>query len=152
MDDQKRQDILDAIKAGGGTCRGIARDHNVNDKTVRNIAKAAGITDPFPRGQTEKATRARTIDMAANRSLKATALLEDFDRLRERAWSEYEIVVGSKDGADIVTLKLPPLRDVQAAYTSMAMCIDKHRVLVDMDRDPEGLAAVDAWLRGITGQ
>lgn len=135
MDDTKRQAILDDIKAGGNSCRGIARKHGVSDRVVRKIADENHVADPWSRAQTEKATRARTLDMAANRTAKAAVLLEDFDRLRERAWSPYQVVVNTAEGPDIVTLKLPPLRDAQAAYTSMAICIDKHLALVKHDSD-----------------
>lgn len=135
LDDETRAAILNDIRAGQKSCRGIARQHNVSDATVRKIAKDNNITDAFSRANTEKATRARVADMASIRTAKAAVLLEDFDRLRERAWSEYQVVVGGREGAEIVDLKLPPLRDAQAAYTSMAICIDKHLALVKHDSD-----------------
>lgn len=133
LDDETRAAILEDIQAGEKSCRGIARDHSVSRTTVSKIAKDASVAHAFERQKTEKATRARVADMASVRTTKAVVLLEDFDRLRERAWSPYQVVVGTKDGADIVTLKLPPLRDAQAAYTSMAICIDKHLALVKHD-------------------
>ncbi|MEV3925135.1 hypothetical protein [Actinomadura coerulea] len=39
-------------------------------------------------------------------------------------------------------------RDYAAAY---GVFIDRHLRLVEVDADQHGLAAVDAWLRGITG-
>jgi hypothetical protein len=149
LDPQKRAAILDDIKAGG-TCRGIARKHEVSDASVRKIAKDAGITDAFSRAQTENATRARTADMKAQRAQLAADLLADAQRLRERAWSPSQVVVGTKDGADIVTLDLPPLRDTREAYTAIGIAIDKHGKLGEMDAD-HGVGEAKAMLTDLMG-
>jgi hypothetical protein len=134
--DHKRTQILASIRAGEETCRGIARHHNVSDATVRKIAKDAGITDAFTREQTKAATRARVVDMAARRARIAEDLLDDVARLRERAWSEYPVVVNTSDGPEVIHLPRPPLRDVQAAYTSVGIAMDKHLGITRHDADP----------------
>lgn len=136
--DDVRSSILASIEAGEKGRNAIARDHGVSADTVGRIADAAGIVDPFVRTRTENATRARQADLAARRAQIADMLLEDAERMRERAWAEYPVVVTSQQGAEVITLDQPPLRDAQAAYTSIAICLDKHLALVRHDGDAGG--------------
>lgn len=136
--DSTRAAILADIRTGEKGCRAIARDHAVSEGTVRNIAEEAGIMDAFSRVNTENATRARQSDMAARRAQIAEMLLDDIQRLRDRAWEPYDVVTNTQDGAEITTLPLPPLRDAQAAYTSIAISLDKHLALVRHDGDAGG--------------
>lgn len=126
------------IEAGEKGRNAIAREHGVSAQTVSNIADDAGMHGAFSRLQTENATRARQADLAARRASIAQMLLEDAERMRERAWAEYPVVVTSQQGAEVVTLEQPPLRDAQAAYTSIAICLDKHLALVRHDGDAGG--------------
>lgn len=134
ISDAKRAAIADDIRAGG-TCRGIATKHSVSADSVRRIAAAENIPDPFVRTATESATRARVADLAAMRAQLAADLLADTQRLRQRAWESYQIVQNTKDGPVVVDLERPPLRDVQAAYTSIAIAADKSAMLVRQDSD-----------------
>lgn len=72
LPDDKRAAILADIKAGTGTCRGIARKHGVSRSTVSKIASDAGLTDAFGRQQTKAATEARIADAAAERASLST--------------------------------------------------------------------------------
>lgn len=123
-----------AIRAGG-TCRGIAREQGVSPDTVRRIAKAANVNEPFARTNTQNATRAKVADMAARRTVIAGALLDDIDRLRERAWSQYKLPVSSEAGTYLLTLDLPPLGEVRNAYAAVGICADKHLAFVRHDAD-----------------
>ncbi|MEV7011564.1 winged helix-turn-helix domain-containing protein [Streptosporangium sp. NPDC051022] len=134
LDDKTRAAILNDIRVDEKSCRGIAREHGVDPGTVSRIAKQAGITDAFQRGKTKKATEAAQADAASDRASLATASLVVAKRALKRM-----------DEA----LPQASARDAAVAF---GIAVDKHRQLVEMDRDPEGLAAVDAWLRGITGQ
>lgn len=136
--DNVRTAILADIQAGEKGCRAIARDHGVSPDTVSQAARDAGILDAFGRTQTETATRARQADLAARRAQIAELLLDDIERLRDRAWEPYQVVTSSQHGAEITTLPLPPLRDAQAAYTSIAISLDKHLALVRHDGDTGG--------------
>ena len=124
IDAAKREAITADIKAGKPRNQ-IARDHGVSAGTVTNIAKAAGITGAFDRSNTAKATRAKQFDAAAARAQLVVDLYGDAQRFRARGWSQYTQVVGGPGGAELVTTKLPPLRDQQSAYTSLAICVDK---------------------------
>lgn len=134
LDPAKRAAILADIRAGGHSCRGLARKHGVSDHAVRKIAAQEGIENAWSRAQTEKATAARAADNAAERATLAAESLTAAQAALRRT---------------VEALPEASARDAAVAY---GILVDKHRALVDMDRDPEGLAAVDAWLRGITGQ
>jgi transposase-like protein len=129
----KRAAIIETIKAGGKSTRQIAKEHGVGHVTVTKIAQQAGLTDAFDRTQTEKATAAKAADCRARREQLKADLLDDAERLRERAWSEYKVVVGTPTGAQIVSLDLPPLQDVRAAYAALSIAVDKHVKLEQYD-------------------
>ena len=141
---QKRAAVLAAIKAApttGASLRSIAEKHGVSTGTVRNIAKAAGIEDAFDRSQTAAATAARSIDCRAAREKLKEDLLADAQKLRDRAWSRYESVIGTPRGAETVSLKLPPLADVRAAYAAIGIALDKSVRLEQYDTSDNADAA-----------
>lgn len=133
---EARQAIVADIESGQKSARQIASDHGVSPSTVHKISRDAGLEESFERSNTENATRAHVADMAAQRAQLAQAMLDDAHKLRERAWSEYQAIANGPDGPTTVTLDLPPLRDTQAAYTSMGIALDKHLALVRHDADP----------------
>jgi hypothetical protein len=121
----KRNAIIEDIRAGMKSRNQIARDHGVSVGSVTNIAKAAGVPGAFDRSQTENATRAREVDCKALRAQLKVDLLNDAQRFRKRSWEPYQVVVGTPEGAEIVTLDLPPLPDARAAYTAIGIAVDK---------------------------
>lgn len=149
---KKRAAILADIKAGQKSRNAIARDHGVSTSTVSGIASSEGLTDAFDRSGTEAATRARVIDCKAAREQLKADLLADAQRFRERAWSPYQVVVSTPEGAEVVTLDLPPLTEARAAYTAIGIAIDKSLRLEQHDSGEGGLTAVDEWLRGMLGE
>lgn len=128
---EKRAAILDSIKAGG-TRNAIARQHDVSPSTVSKVASENG--HAFDRAQTKHATAASVADTSSRRA----ALAERLIRLAELSMDQAIAELGEASARD--------------AAVVLGIAVDKHRALIDMDRDPEGLAAVDAWLRGVTGQ
>jgi hypothetical protein len=131
---QKREAILADIRAGEKSLTQIASDHQVGKATVSTMAKKAGITNAFDRSQTERATQAHAADARARRAKLALELLDDVDKLRQRAWSSYEVVMDSRAaGPQHVTLDLPPLPEVRAAYAAIGVAIDKHTRLDQYD-------------------
>lgn len=143
LDASKRAAILTDIKAGKLSRNAIARAHGVSSSTVTKLARDTGDATAFDRSQTEKATRAVEIDNRARRAIIAAELLNDVAHLRERAWSPYTVVVGTAQGAQKVTLDLPPLGDVRSAYTSIGIVLDKHLAL-DRHDNSGGAGADDA--------
>lgn len=138
IDPSKREAIVAALRAGPETsCRGLARQFGVSDATVRSIAKDAGLAGVFSRAQTEKATQAAMIDNAAVRAATSRRWLGMTNKLLD--WTE--------DPA-----QLPgSASDVKNLLTAAAIAFDKHLKAELFDGEHEGLAAVDAWLRGVTG-
>lgn len=131
ISDETRAAIIDDVKAGKARNE-IARDRDVSAGSVTNIAHAAGLS--FDRSATRNATSASVADSASRRAALAERLIVLAELSMEQTIRE---------------LRKASSRD---AATVMGIAIDKHRALIDMDRDPEGLTAVDAWLRSLTGQ
>jgi hypothetical protein len=139
--DDIRAAILTDIRAGTLSRNAIARKHGVGAATVTKLAKATGDATTFDRSQTQKATRAVEADSRSRRAQLAADLLDDAARLRARAWEAYTVVVGTAQGAETVTLELPPLGDVRSAYTAVGIVVDKHLAL---DRhDSTGMTGAD---------
>lgn len=131
---EKREAVLAAIRAGGKSLNQIAKDCGVAKATVSKIAKEAGLTDAFDRSRTEAATKAHAIDARARREALKDKLIEDAERLRQRAWERYEVVVDNRQlGPQTMTLDLPPAQDVRAFYAAIGLAIDKHCRLEQYD-------------------
>lgn len=152
------QDLRNAITAdikAGKKRNQIARDHHVSGSTVTKIATQ--LTDAegqpvgdFDRSQTEKATRAKRFDSAAARAQLVEDLYGDAQRFRARGWAPYTQIVSGPAGAELVTTKMPPLRDQQSAYTSLGICVDKAAKLEAADAS-DGSASAKSLL-GQIGQ
>lgn len=128
--DQERARVAQ-LHADGLNCRQIADEIGRARSTVSGIARALGLA--FDRAQTETATTARQVDAKARRAQLADRALDTADEMERRA-------LAADTGRDA--------RDYAAAY---GVFIDRHIRLSEVDADQQGLAAVDAWLRGITG-
>lgn len=148
LPDKKRAAILADIRAGEKGRNEIARDHDVSTSTVTNVAKGAGIETAFDRTATAKATRAREADCKALREQLKIDMLEDAQRLRQRAWAPYQVVVSTPQGADVVTLEHPPLSEVRSAYTAIGIAIDKSIVLERHDT-VDGAAGAKSMLANL---
>ncbi|TDD77725.1 helix-turn-helix domain-containing protein [Actinomadura rubrisoli] len=119
------------LHAQGKSRNAIAKAIGRAQSTVTKIA--ADLDLSFDRSRTEAATEARQTDAKARRVQLADLALDDAHAMRRRA-------LDSDTGRDA--------RDYAAAY---GVFIDRHLRLSEVDADQQGLAAVDAWLRGITG-
>lgn len=140
LSDELRAAVLADIKTGGKSARQIGSAHGVSDASVRRIAKDEGLVDAWSRDKTVKATRARVADNAAKRTQLQSDLLDDAQRLRKRAWEPYEIPLAGPQGIETITLDLPPLGEVRAAYTSIGIIVDKDRAY---ERDKSGADGTD---------
>lgn len=131
---EKCEAILASVRAGGKSVRAIAKEHGVAPTTVSELAKRHGVHDAFDRSQTEAATQAHAADCRLLREQLKAELLDDAQKLRKRAWSEYEVVLDSRvAGPTTITLKLPPLADVRAAYAALGIALDKSMRLEQYD-------------------
>lgn len=147
LDPAKRDAIAQAIRDGGKRNE-IARQHDVSPSTVTGIAKQEGLTDAFDRTQTKRATEARNADLASRRAELATKLMDRAFWLEAQIDQERPYIARSKDGVEVI-MSVPEPKDIQALMTSVGIAVDKVGVLTR--DDAEGLTAVDAWLKSITG-
>jgi hypothetical protein len=151
LTDHERQQIKD-LHAQGLGCNAIARQLGRDRSTISRAAQGMGLD--FDRKQTRQATQARVDDAKHKRALLADQLLDDALRLREQLWAPCKVYnFGGRDNTYAeADLERPDFAGQEKILRSLAVAVDKHARLLELDRDPEGLAAVDAWLRGITGQ
>lgn len=148
--DDVRDAILADIRAGQKSCRQIARDHKISPATVSALAKAAHIPDAFERSHTKRASEARAFDAKAARAELIEQLYGDAQRFRQRAWDPYTTPVVAGNAVTLVTLNQPPLRDQQAAYVALAVCVDKALVLEAKD-DDQGAGAGRTMINDLFG-
>lgn len=141
IDDATRTAIEADIRTGKKSRNQIARDHNVAPSTVTRVAQGAGLTGAFDRSNTKRATEARETDNRARRAQLAADLLDDAQRLRQRAWSTYTQHVATRTSVEVVTLDLPPLAEVRNAYTALGIAVDKSLALERVDSDDGADAA-----------
>ncbi|MBO2459800.1 hypothetical protein [Actinomadura violacea] len=125
LDDDTRAAIIADIRAGTKSRNAIARDHGVAPSMVTKLARESGNAEAFDRKPTAQAVKAAAVDAKALRARLIADLYNDAQRFRERSWAEYTQIVTGPTGVELVTTKLPPLRDQQAGYTALAICLDK---------------------------
>lgn len=131
LTDQERQQIVDLL--GQGLTRNeIARRTARSASTVTKIANEHGET--FDRSQTQNATRAKLIDLEAERAELMAELLADARRLRRQLWdpmvTKQAMVVGDGGGAaHVETIEIefeePGFADKQRIMTSVGIAVDK---------------------------
>lgn len=138
------------LHARGESCEAIAAALGRNKSTVSRQCRKLGLS--FDRSATKAATDAKQADNKSRRAKFAAEMLDDIERLRERAWSAYKVVVGTAQGAEVIELLLPPLGEVRAAYSAIGTAFDKHLAAERHDSQDGGMSAVDEWLRGMIGE
>ncbi|WP_242882599.1 hypothetical protein [Actinomadura litoris] len=135
LDDETRAAITADIRAGKKSRNAIARDHGVAPSMVTKLARESGNDKAFDRKPTAEAVQAAKVDAKALRAALIADLYADAQMFRRRSWSEYTQIVTGPAGPELVTTKLPPLRDQQAGYTALAICLDKAIKLESIDSD-----------------
>jgi hypothetical protein len=138
------------LHARGLSCGEIAAGLGRNKSTITRQCRKLGLS--FAREQTKAATDAKVADAKARRAEAVRLMMDDWHRIRERAWSAYEVVMSSGVGVETVFLARPPAHDVRAFYAAMSGCIKDQLAIERHDADEGGLSAVDAWLRGMLGE
>jgi transposase-like protein len=149
--DKVKAQIEAACREPGATRNGVARQFGVAAASVSGIAKRAGIT--FDRSRVKAATEARKVDLAARRSELAAGLLDDVAKLRGQLFAKTTLhAFGGKDNThNSVDLDEPLYADKLKIVQAYGAAIDRHLKLDAHDSDEHGLAAVDAWLKGMIG-
>ena len=130
-----RAAILHDIQAGTKPRNQIARDHGVSGSTVTNIAHQEHITSAFDRSQTVKATQSKQADNAALRTELIAEYYAVARRLLARVEAPHTVALMGPGGAELVTTRLPSLRDAQAGMAASAIGIDKALRLEDRQGD-----------------
>lgn len=145
LNPEKRAAIADTIRETAGTrsTGSIAKEHGVSRTTVHRIAKEAGLEDAWERSQTEKATRARVVDLAAGRAALQERWLLKANEALDR--SEAPCVVYSFGGQFNEyaehTLDKPPAGEYRSFVTAAAVATDKLVALAKFDAGDDGLAS-----------
>lgn len=121
---ETRQSIIEDLESGAFGRNEIARRNNVGKATVTTIAKQENLDSARGIIVTENATRAVAATTREKRERIKNDLLDDIQRLRHRAWSEYVRVVPGKEGPIALRSELPPLDQVRNAYSSIGIALD----------------------------
>jgi len=119
------------LHAAGKSRNAIGRAIGRSGSTVSSIAADLGLS--FERATTAEATRAQQLDNAARRAQFAALLLDDLFRLRERIWSPYTALIGSKDGPQLIEVELPDAGAVRNFMAAIGVAVDKHTALLRAD-------------------
>ena len=128
----------------------IARQVGRSQRMVSIVCHAAGLE--FDVSRTEEATRHRIAQLADRRAMLAEALQDDAERLSAQLWEPAKVfnIGGSANKYTEHEVDEPPADAKKALMASAGIAIEKSLKLVPPEReDLEGLAAVDAWLRGM---
>lgn len=130
LSQQKRDAIIKSLDENL-TLGETARRHKVAKATVSKYAKEIG--HEFNRSETKDATEALIFDAKAARAQLVKDLYADSQRMRDRIWSTHQQLMNTREGIEIGELDLPPMRDQQAGFTSIAICLDKAAMLERAD-------------------
>lgn len=154
IEPEKRAAILADIRSGELGRNEIARKHGVGLATVSRIADDEGLTGAWDRTATKNATEALRLDNAALRARTSRRFLEKANELLDQMDQPHiAFNFGGKDNTYVEhPMDRPPVADLRNLMVTAATAFDKHLKAELFDGQHEGLAAVDAWLRGITDQ
>jgi hypothetical protein len=152
LTDAERAQIIDLLGQGHG-CVEIAKQVNRAPDTVSKIAQSIGHS--FGDTNLAHAHEARSAYSAERRASIAAKFTDVCERLLDELEGEFLVFnFGGRDNTyEEHTLDQPPVEAkrqlIQAAREAMrtVLEIDKHD-----NRNDEGLAAVDSWLRDIVGE
>ena len=158
ISDSKRRAIADDARASYGTTEGalsrVAARHDVSIRTVRNIMSEYGIgINKDARARTKNATKATVADNAARRAALASRMLTEAEHALDAIYEPCMVFnFGGKDNSyNERQIARPTIADQRNLMIIAATAVDKHKVLDQYDSDAAGAAAVDVWLKMMTG-
>lgn len=128
----------------------IAKELGRPRTTVTRCAAQMGMF--FDHAQTDAATRAASIDMAARRSRIAERLLNESEELLDDLKRPYVDHTFTVKGEYVQHAAMPTPQDKANLSRSVANLMAEHRRTAEFDTDKGGMNAVDAWLRGMLGE
>ncbi|MGW6455519.1 helix-turn-helix domain-containing protein [Streptomyces sp. NPDC055078] len=130
----------------------IARALRRSGKTISDIASSLGLT--FDRAtETRVATEVRQADLAALRAQLALDLTHDAMRVRAQMWERTTVYAfgGKENTFNDHSFDEAPADVKRSLSTTLGVLVDRSLKLAPPENDVEGLAAVDAWLKGMMG-
>ncbi|MGW3442187.1 helix-turn-helix domain-containing protein [Streptomyces sp. NPDC001076] len=149
--DEERQRVRELHAAGKGRNE-IATELGRSGRTISEIAKGLGLS--FSRAsEVRQATEIRQADLADRRAALAQRLQDVAERELEKVNQPhlYWDWGGKEHDFDTYEASEPTPTDKRALLGVVATAIDRSLKLAPAEQDTEGLAAVDAWLKGMMG-
>ncbi len=152
LDPELRKQIGDDL-VDGMSRKAAAKKYGVSQATTSKIAKERGLAAAQP-PELSLASKVFMAGVKQRREELKEALLNDVDRLRARAWSEYTRTVAGKDGPYEITEDLPPLGEVRNAYAAIGVAISGYAKLealdTDTNADDEAKSMIGDIMAGLT--
>lgn len=149
--DAERERVRELHAEGKGRNE-IAEILGRGGRTISTIAKKLGLS--FDRAaEVRQATEIRSADLAARRAAFAIELQDLAEREIKKINEphEYWDWGGKEHDFDTYTAREPTPGDKRAYMATVATALDRSLKLAPPEQDTEGLAAVDAWLKGMMG-
>ncbi|MEU4171007.1 helix-turn-helix domain-containing protein [Streptomyces sp. NPDC026665] len=149
--DEERERVRELHAEGKGRNE-IAEILGRGGRTISSIAKSLGLS--FSRAaEVRQATEIRTADLADRRAALAQRLQDVAERELEKVNKPhlYWDWGGKEHDYDERWHDEPTPGDKRALMGVVATAIDRSLKLAPPEQDTEGLAAVDAWLKGMMG-
>lgn len=139
------------LHAEGCARNEIARRIGRSGRTVSRIAAELGLS--FDRALTVAATEAKKADAKALRAEEMMAALRDARRVREQLFAPAKIMnFGGRDNTyNERDIPEPTFEQKRSIAQTWGLLIERSIRLDQHDGGDQGLAAVDAWLRGMMG-
>ncbi|MBK3563212.1 MULTISPECIES: helix-turn-helix domain-containing protein [unclassified Streptomyces] len=148
---KERQRVRELHAAGKGRNE-IAAELGRSGRTISEIAKGLGLS--FARAaEVRQATEIRQADLADRRARFAVELQDLAEREIKKINQPYEYWDwgGKEHDFDTHVAPEPTPGDKRALMATVATALDRSLKLAPPEQDAEGLAAVDAWLKGMMG-
>jgi hypothetical protein len=153
IDPAKRALIEQAIRDGAGQVsrNAIAKQFGVAGSTVGKIATEAGLTEAFDRTKTERATRARSVDLADVRLRLQERWAAKANEALDRSERECQVFAfgGQFNEFSSEILPLPPAADYRSFVTAAAVATDKMVALAKYDAADDGVAGAVSAIENI---
>ncbi|WP_030847393.1 helix-turn-helix domain-containing protein [Streptomyces griseus] len=149
--DEERARIRELHAEGKGR-NAIAKELGRSGRTISEEAGKLGLS--FARAaEVRAATEVRQADLAALRTQLALDLTQDAMKLRAQMWERTTVYSfgGKENTYNDHTFDEAPAAEKRALMGTAGMAIDRSLKLSPPESDTEGLAAVDAWLKGMMG-
>lgn len=128
INDTEKQIIRDMYAQGYGL-RKIAKEIQRSPQAVSNFCEREHLF--FGPSIGEDSNQKRFEKLREQRLITAEKVLSDILRMRERAWDQYEIVVNTSEGTEILLLDEPPLKEQSDAYKAIEAMVRTFNTLME---------------------